>query len=69
MIFNTENIKENTIMMECKETQGCMICSRPTKFLEVCCEGRLCSTECSDAFYKMVEDQERFNYGVDDEFQ
>ncbi len=43
---------KNGIMQVSKE-HPCMICGRPTKFIEVCSEGYFCSDECVKAFDKM----------------
>jgi len=38
------------------EERACMVCLRPTKFIEVCSEVNLCSDECVEAFYRMSND-------------
>ena len=43
---------KNDIMLG-KEENHCMICGRPTKFIEVCSEAYFCSDECVRAFDKM----------------
>lgn len=43
---------KNDIMLG-KEENHCIICGRPTKFIEVCSEAYFCSDECVRAFDKM----------------
>jgi hypothetical protein len=38
--------------MKSEELKSCMHCGKPTYFIEVCSEGRLCSDECEKAWYK-----------------
>lgn len=32
---------------------GCDMCQTLTKYIDYCCGGRFCSTECQDTFYKV----------------
>jgi hypothetical protein len=53
--FKDEDMKNHSLIKS-EELQGCMICGEPTPYIEYICEGRLCSEECQDAFYKMMDD-------------
>lgn len=51
----TDNDMNNYCLIKSKEgVKPCFICKEPTEYIEYCCEGRLCSTECHDNFYKEV---------------
>jgi hypothetical protein len=52
----TDKDMANHSLIKSKELQGCMMCKEPTPYIEFICEGRLCSEECQDAFYKMMDD-------------
>lgn len=55
--FKECDIKKYTLLKSEKE-MPCMMCKENTKFIDYCCEGRLCSTECSKKFYDIVAKQE-----------
>lgn len=40
-------------IIESKDLESCMMCGKQTPYIEICCEGRLCSPECVDSFYEM----------------
>jgi len=53
-------IRDDHLLVSNKK-QGCMICHHPTKFIDYLSEGYLCSEECNEAFYKIVEDQMEYD--------
>jgi hypothetical protein len=54
ILFTDEDIKNYSLIKDDK-LAGCMVGKQPTQYIEYCCEGRLCSKECHDIFYKQVE--------------
>ena len=54
----TENDLIKYSLIISKEEKPCIICKENTRFIEFCCEGRLCSKECHDKFYDIVSAQE-----------
>jgi hypothetical protein len=42
---------ENDILVSDKE-EGCMVCRKPTRFIDVISEGYVCSPECKKEWYK-----------------
>lgn len=53
---------KNGIMMGSEE-KHCLICGRPTRFIEVCSEAYFCSDECVREFDKQVSDTVRAMMG------
>lgn len=57
MKFSEKDLKKYTLIVS-EEEKPCMMCKENTKYIDYCCEGRLCSSECSDKFYKLVAEEE-----------
>jgi len=55
MKFQDSDLDKYTIMKG-KELDQCFICKEETYFIDYCCEGRLCSSECHDKFYEQLMD-------------
>jgi hypothetical protein len=43
-------------LLKSKETKPCMMCKEPTHYIDIASEGRSCSTECNDTFYKWYKE-------------
>lgn len=57
--FTDKDVEERTGLLKSNKTQSCMICGSPTSYIEVCSEGYLCSKECENYFYGLVDEQEQ----------
>ena len=57
MKFKESDMKKYSLIKS-EEKKPCMICKEETIFIDYCCEGMLCSSECSEKFYNMVAEQE-----------
>lgn len=46
-------------ILVCDDARPCIMCGEPTEFVDVFSEGRFCSDECMDEFYRrLVENEE-----------
>lgn len=52
--FKDEDMKKYSLIKS-NHMEKCMNCDEQTEYIEYCCEGRLCSSECHDAFYKDLD--------------
>jgi len=52
--FTDEDMKKYTLI-KTKDKKGCTMCYNHTEYIDYICEGRMCSTECSEAFYKIMD--------------
>jgi len=61
MKFQDSDLDKYTLMKS--ETLGkCSMCKEDTYYIDYCCEGRMCSTECHDKFYiELMERDRLFN--------
>jgi len=51
MKFRDSDLK-NYSLMKSKKLDKCFVCQEGTYYIDYCCEGRVCSTECHDKFYE-----------------
>ena len=42
-------------VMATDKLKPCLVCKKPTAFVEVCSEGYQCSEECTEEFYKELD--------------
>lgn len=56
--FTDKDAEERIGLLKSNKIQSCMICGNPTPYIEIYSEGRLCSKECENYFYKLVQKQE-----------
>ena len=52
--FSDEDMKKYTLIKS-EDKKGCLMCYNHTEYIDYICEGRMCSTECSEAFYKIMD--------------
>ena len=45
----------NYSLMKSKKLEKCFMCKEKTYYIDYCCEGRLCSSECHDKYYSQLE--------------
>ena len=55
MKFQDSDLEKYTLMKS-KKLEKCFICKEETYYIDYCCEGRLCSSECHDIFYKKLKE-------------
>ena len=55
--FTDEDIKRYTLI-KAENKKGCLMCYNQTEYIDYICEGRMCSTECSETFYKQMSQSE-----------
>jgi len=53
MKFQDSDLDKYTLMKG-KELGKCFVCKEETYFIDYCCEGRLCSSECHDKIYSQL---------------
>ncbi|WP_346938249.1 hypothetical protein [uncultured Clostridium sp.] len=58
--FTDRDVEERIGLLKSDKIQSCMICGNPTPYIEVCSEGYLCSKECENYFYGLVQKQEEY---------
>lgn len=64
--FTDEDMKKYCLIKS-DEEGACMMCMDITPYIDYTCEVRFCSKECSDDFYDIITQQEKFNYGLKEE--
>ena len=60
MKFQDSDLDKYTLMKG-KELDKCFICKEETYYIDYCCEGRLCSSECHDLFYEQLNEMVKRN--------
>lgn len=53
--FTDDDIVRHNLM-KVDKSLGCIMCGNPTFYIEVLSETHMCSKDCKDAFYKMMDD-------------
>ena len=53
MKFQDSDMK-NYSLIKSENLGQCFICKEETYFIDYCCEGRLCSSECHDKYYEQL---------------
>ena len=61
-LFTYSDMYDNCLIKS-EEKEKCFMCGNYTYYIDYCAEGRLCSKECSEEFYKMVAEDELNNDG------
>lgn len=51
----TTGDKEQDGIIHCASSLPCLICGKPTAFVEICSEGRFCSDKCLKEFYNKMK--------------
>ena len=52
-------IQWNSEFIYDEKGQPCMMCGKIAHYVDIFAEGHLCSKECTDKFYDMIEEYER----------
>jgi len=60
MKFQDSDLDKYTLMKG-KELGQCFICKEETYFIDYCCEGKLCSSECHDKYYEQLNEMVKRN--------
>lgn len=45
-------------LIKSEKLKKCMMCDNLTEYIDYCAEQRVCSTECMNEFYKLVDEYE-----------
>lgn len=48
----TDEMIDQYFLLKADDFKNCLMCKEPTQYIDICCEGRLCSVECHDEFYR-----------------